>query len=128
MDNESDKDPRPRTWANSGWRQATAIDPGVGDPSADRLVAGTLDEQRSFGTPAGTVSLGHVLVRDTHGPHEVWAHAAGRDLSVTQLTPQPCRGHLLRANLGDMGFDAGRSTATCASGASWPRRRSAWFR
>jgi AraC-like DNA-binding protein len=107
MDNESDKDPRPRTWANSGWRQATAIDPGVGDPSADRLVAGTLDEQRSFGTPAGTVSLGHVLVRDTHGPHEVWAHAAGRDLSVTQLTPQPCRGHLLRANLGDMGFDAG---------------------
>ncbi|CAN7246057.1 helix-turn-helix domain-containing protein [Caulobacter sp. LjRoot300] len=107
MDNDSDKDPRPRSWANSGWRRAAAIGPGEGDPSQDGLVAGTLDEQRSFGAPAGTVSLGHVLARDTHGPHEVWAHAAGRDLSVTQLTPQPCRGHLLRANLGDMGFDAG---------------------
>jgi AraC family ethanolamine operon transcriptional activator len=53
------------------------------------------------------VALGQVVVRETRGPHEVWAHAAGRRLAITQLTPEPCRGHLLRANLGDMGFDAG---------------------
>lgn len=107
MDSESEKDPRPRSWANTGWRQVAAIEPGDHDPSEDGLVAGTLDEQRSFGARSGAVALGQVVVRETRGPHEVWAHAAGRRLAITQLTPEPCRGHLLRANLGDMGFDAG---------------------
>ncbi|WP_255367697.1 helix-turn-helix domain-containing protein [Caulobacter sp. UNC279MFTsu5.1] len=97
------KEPHLRSWSNAGWRQ---VEPGGGDPAEDGLVAGTLDEQRSFGARAA-VALGHVVVRETQGPHEVWAHADGRDLAITQLTPEPCRGHLLRANLGDMGFDAG---------------------
>jgi AraC family ethanolamine operon transcriptional activator len=107
MDSESEKDPRPRSWANTGWRPVATIGPGDGEPSEGGLVAGALDEQRSFGAPAGALALGQVVIRQTHGPHEAWARAAGRDLSITQLTPQPCRGHLLRANLGDMGFDAG---------------------
>jgi AraC family ethanolamine operon transcriptional activator len=107
MDNESEKEPRPRSWANPGWRQVAAIKPGEDDPSEDGLVAGALDEQRSFGARAGAIALGQVVVRETQGPHEVWAQAAGRDLAITQLTPEPCRGHLLRASLGDMGFDAG---------------------
>jgi AraC-like DNA-binding protein len=111
MDSESEKDPRPRSWADTDWRRVAAIEPGEGDPSDDGLVAGTLDEQRSFSAEAGgtraAIALGQVVVRQTHGPHEVWAHAAGRDLAITQLTPEPCRGHLLRATLGDMGFDAG---------------------
>jgi AraC-like DNA-binding protein len=112
MDSESEKDPRPRSWPSTDWRRVAAIEPGEGDPSDDGLVAGTLDEQRSFSAEAGgaraaAITLGQVVVRQTRGPHEVWAHAAGRDLAITQLTPEPCRGHLLRANLGVMGFDAG---------------------
>ena len=107
MDSESEKDPRPRSWANTRWRPAATIEPGDGEPSEGGLVAGALGEQRSFGAPAGALALGQVVMRQTHGPHEAWARATGRDLSITQLTPQPCRGHLLRANLGDMGFDAG---------------------
>jgi AraC family ethanolamine operon transcriptional activator len=84
---------------------------GIDDAVDDGLVGGGLDEERSFGArPAlqpTQVALGQVALRETRGPHEVWAEAAGRDLAVTQLTPGPCRGHLLRASLGDMGFDAG---------------------
>ena len=107
MDNESAKDPHLRSWSSTEWRQAEAVTPVDGDPSEDGLVAGTLDEQRSFGARAAAVVLGQVVARETQGAHEVWAHATGRDLAVTQLTPEPCRGHLLRATLGDMGFDAG---------------------
>jgi AraC-like DNA-binding protein len=106
MDNEGMREAHPQSWSNAEWRST-----GTNKPSAglveDGLVAGTLDEQRWFGARATPVSLGHVTLRETRGPHEVWAHAAGRDLAITQLTPEPCRGHLLRANLGDMGFDAG---------------------
>ena len=97
---------------DADWRMRQGVPKsGVDDALDDGLVAGTLDEERSFGArPAplpAPVVLGQVALRETRGPHEVWAHAAGRELAVTQLTPQPCRGHLLRANLGDMGFDAG---------------------
>ena len=80
---------------------------GVDDLPIRGLVIGDLDEERSFGAPKPSATCGQVVSRETVGPHEVWAHAAGRDLAVTQLTPGPCKGHLLRANLGDMGFDAG---------------------
>lgn len=107
MDNESAKEPRLRSWSNADWWRLETVTPVDGDPAEDGLVAGALDERRSFGTRAATITLGQVVVRETHGAHEVWAPAAGRDLAITQLTPDPCRGHLLRATLGDMGFDAG---------------------
>jgi AraC family ethanolamine operon transcriptional activator len=107
MDNESAKDPHLRSWSSTDWRQNETVTPVDGDPSDDGLVAGTLDERRSFGARSAAVVLGQVVARETQGAHEVWAHAAGRDLAITQLTPEPCRGHLLRATLGDMGFDAG---------------------
>lgn len=88
----------------AGWEKPPT---GVDDLSVRALTVGGLDEERSFGAPAASAPLGQVMLRETRGPHEVWAHASGRDLAVTQLSPGPCRGHLLRANLGDMGFDAG---------------------
>ena len=91
-------------WIDADWRKPKS---GVDDLGAHGLVVGTFDEERSFGARPAPVSRGEVTLRATEGPHEVWAHAAGRDLAVTQLTPAPCRGHLLRAGLGDMGFDAG---------------------
>lgn len=85
-------------------------DVGWGAPTR-AAIDGVADEARSFGlrSPSGPgpVVIGQAVLRRTHGPHEVWAHAADRDLVVTQLTPAPCHGHLLRASLGDLGFDAG---------------------
>jgi AraC family ethanolamine operon transcriptional activator len=95
-----------RSWSTADWRQPATTKPNDG-LSDEGLVSGGLDEQRSFGARAAPVSLGRVVLSETRGPHEVWAHTSGRDLAITQLTPEPCRGHLLRASLGDMGFDAG---------------------
>jgi len=106
MDNEGMRESHPRSWPDSDWRP-TGTNRSSADLADDGLVSGTLDEQRSFGARAAPVCLGHVVLSETRGPHEVWAHTAGRDLAITQLTPEPCRGHLLRASLGDMGFDAG---------------------
>src|SRR4051812_15781962 len=83
-----------RPWSAADWRRTRATDPTDGDRADNGLISGALDEQRSFGARATPVSLGHVVLRETRGPHEVWAHTAGRDLAITQLTPQPCRGHL----------------------------------
>lgn len=99
-------------WQDADWRKPRTIpQSGVDDDGDEGLVVGALGEDRSFGVRTeerpSPVVLGQVVLRETRGPHEVWAHAAGRELAVTQLTPEPCRGHLLRANLGDMGFDAG---------------------
>ncbi|CAN5499678.1 hypothetical protein BH10PSE3_BH10PSE3_26010 [soil metagenome] len=108
MDGEGMTESYSYPWQDADWRKPCGVPKSGID---DGLVVGTLDEERSFGVRPATrpapVVLGQVALRETRGPHEVWAHAAGRDLAVTQLTPQPCRGHLLRANLGDMGFDAG---------------------
>jgi len=87
-------------WLSADWDRGLI---GLDDPAA----ACRLDEERAFGPPTGGPAAGQVILRQTRGAHEVWAHASGRDLTVTQLSPGPCRGHLLRANLGDMGFDAG---------------------
>lgn len=107
MDNEAVEKYQSRSWENADWRVAGAAK-SVGDARIQgERVAGRFDEQRSFEGRATPVSLGHAVYRETWGPHEVWAHAVGRDLAITQLTPEPCRGHLLRASLGDMGFDAG---------------------
>jgi AraC family ethanolamine operon transcriptional activator len=96
-----------RSWSTADWRQPETSRSNGDGLAGDGLVSGGLDEQRSFGARATPVALGHVVLSETRGPHEVWAHTAGRDLAITQLTPEPCRGHLLRASLGDMGFDAG---------------------
>lgn len=104
MDNEGVRESRSRPWPDADWQVRQAE---IGAQADEGLVVGTLDEQRTFGERPASVSLGQVVLRETRGPHEVWAHAAGRDLAVTQLTSDPCRGHLLRAGLGDMGFDAG---------------------
>jgi len=88
------------SWLSAEWQRGAL---GLDDPSA----VGRLAEERAFGPPSGGPAAGQVILRQTLGPHEVWAHASGRDLAVTQLSPGPCRGHLLRASLGDMGFDAG---------------------
>ena len=79
-------------WMDADWRKPKS---GFDDLGARGLLIGTFDEERSFGARPAPVSLGEVTLRETEGPHEVWAHAAGRDLAVTQLTPDPCRGHLL---------------------------------
>lgn len=99
MDNNSAAEDEPDRRLPGSWEQPSA---GVDDPSGRGP-----REARSFGAPVASASRGQVVFRDTRGPHEVWAHASGRDLAVTQLSPGPCLGHLLRANLGDMGFDAG---------------------
>jgi AraC family ethanolamine operon transcriptional activator len=104
MDNESWRESDPQSWPQADWRLTGTNTSHAAD---DGLVSGAFDEQRSFGGRAAPVSLGHVVLCQTRGPHEVWAHTAGRDLAITQLTPEPCRGHLLRASLGDMGFDTG---------------------
>lgn len=108
MDDEGMTESNFYPWRGADWRAPKSV---VEEAFDDGRVVGALDEERSFGarpTPQSVpVILGQVALRQTHGPHEVWAHAAGRELAVTQLTPRPCRGHLLRANLGDMGFDAG---------------------
>jgi AraC-like DNA-binding protein len=107
-----------RSWLDANTSTPfTRLKPDVGDraiqsAAVEGLVAGTFDEERTFGGTPASVALSQVVFRETQGPHEVWAHevwaqAAGRDLAVTQLTPEPCRGHLLRADLGDMGFEAG---------------------
>ncbi|MFZ0269075.1 helix-turn-helix domain-containing protein [Caulobacter sp.] len=107
MDNEGAGDFHSQSWGNADWG-STGTAKSVGDARAQGgLVAARLEEQRSFEGRATPVSLGHAIHRETRGPHEVWAHAVGRDLAITQLTPEPCRGHLLRASLGDMGFDVG---------------------
>ncbi|MEJ2814764.1 helix-turn-helix domain-containing protein [Caulobacter sp. CCG-8] len=106
MDNEGWRESGSRSWPDADWRSARETSSSA-DLADEGLITGAFDEERSFGGRAAPVSLGHVELRDTRGPHEVWAHAAGRDLSITQLTPEPCRGHLLRASLGDMGFDSG---------------------
>ncbi len=88
---------------------------GDGDPSIRRIGArdagfGALDEERSFGAPpretAQVSAPAHVAFRRTEGAHQAWARAAGRDLTITQLTPGPCRGSGLSANLNDLGFEA----------------------
>ena len=48
MDNESAKDPHLRSWSSADWRQVEAVTPVEGDASDDGLIAGTLDERRSF--------------------------------------------------------------------------------
>lgn len=106
MDNEGMREAHPQSWSSADWRPA-GTSTSSGDPTQGGRSADALDERRSFGARATPVSLGHVVLSETRGPHEVWAHTAGRDLAITQLTPEPCRGHLLRASLGDMGFDAG---------------------
>jgi AraC-like DNA-binding protein len=106
MDSEGAGEFRSRSWEKADWHSAGAANTGGGARGQDRPVAGRSDEQRSFDGRA-PVLPGHVALRETRGPHEVWAHAAGRGLAITQLTPEPCRGHLLRASLGDLGFDAG---------------------
>jgi AraC-like DNA-binding protein len=106
MDREDIRESRSRSWSNADWPQAGTVGSSRDDLVGSGLV-GTLDEQRSFGARTTPVALGHVVLHETRGPHEVWAHTAGRDLAITQLTPEPCRGHLLRASLGDMRFDAG---------------------
>jgi AraC family ethanolamine operon transcriptional activator len=95
---------RPSSLLGGDWGCAvTSLD----DRPIRGLVVGGLGEERSFGALGASAGSGQVVLRQTQGPHEVWAHASGRELTVTQLTPGPCRGHLLRANLGDMGFDSG---------------------
>ena len=102
MAHDGPADPRsnPR---ESDWERVASLD----DRPIRGLVLGGLGEERSFGAAETRADEGQVTLRQTQGPHEVWAHADGRELAVTQLTPGPCRGHLLRANLGDMGFDSG---------------------
>jgi AraC family ethanolamine operon transcriptional activator len=117
MDGEGVTKSQAHIWREADWREGQAIPPEIPRSGAEAaidagLVLGTLAEERSFGVrtsgrPAPVV-LGQVVMRQTRGPHEAWAQVAGRDLAVTQLTSQPCRGHLLRAELGDMGFDEGR--------------------
>jgi AraC family ethanolamine operon transcriptional activator len=107
MANEGVTESHLNPWPDADWRQIALPKSGVDDRRVEGLVAGTFDEERSFGAPSPLPPLGQVVMRQTQGPHEAWALAAGRDLTVTQLTPAPCRGHLLRASLGDMGFDAG---------------------
>ena len=106
MDNEGLAETQFNLWLDSDWGKPPS---GVDDDRGLLIggLDGVPDEERSFGAPKPFVLRGQVISRETLGPHEVWAHASGRDLAVTQLTPGPCRGHLLRANLGDMGFDAG---------------------
>jgi AraC family ethanolamine operon transcriptional activator len=108
MDNEGVTETHSPLWLDSDWREPPELQP-ILKPKVEGLVVGAFDEERSFGVrPAvAQAPLGQVIMRQTRGPHEVWASAAGRALTVTQLTPAPCRGHLLRATLGDMGFDAG---------------------
>jgi AraC family ethanolamine operon transcriptional activator len=104
MDNNSAAEDEPDRRLPGSWEQPSA---GVDDASGRDLAVGGLHEARSFGAPAPSASRGQVVLRETRGPHEVWGHACGRDLAVTQLSPGPCPGHLLRTNLGDMGFEAG---------------------
>ncbi|KRA66501.1 AraC family transcriptional regulator [Caulobacter sp. Root655] len=93
----------PRSRRAGDWEKPPA---DVEGPSV-RPMFDALDEARSFGAPAPSVARGQVILRETQGPHEAWAHASGRDLAITQLSPGACPGHLLRVNLDDMGFDAG---------------------
>jgi AraC family ethanolamine operon transcriptional activator len=106
MDNDGMTETHLYPWSDAGWRRSRLARSGVDDLD-DGLIAGTLGEGRSFGAPSAQVALGHVVHREARGSHEVWARAAERDMTITQLTPDPCRGHLLQASLGDMGFDAG---------------------
>ena len=106
MDNEGLAETQFNLWLDGDWGKPLS---GV-DEDRGLLIGGwggALDEERSFGAPKSALPRGQVISRETLGPHEVWAHASGRDLAVTQLTPGPCKGHLVRANLADMGFDAG---------------------
>lgn len=82
--------------------------PGGDGPIPVRdLGAGPVGEERSFDAPARSSVRDAVTVRATQGPQEVWARVPGRALTVTQLAPGACHGRLLRAELGDLGFDAG---------------------
>ena len=92
------------------WRgdAAGTTSTGFGDLAVRGPVAGeAFDEERSFDAPTRVHAPAQGVVRAAQGPHEVWARVPGRTLTVTQLTPGPCRGQLLRADLGDLGFDAG---------------------
>ena len=104
MDDKSLADRKRELRLTKTWRKSSA---GGADEAFRVPAAGDLGEARSFGAPALSGSPGQVIVRETRGSHEVWAEAPGRDLTVTQLSPGPCLGQLLRANLGDMDFDAG---------------------
>jgi AraC-like DNA-binding protein len=82
--------------------------PGGGAPFPVRdLGAGAFGEARSFDVSARSEVRAAVTVRAAQGPQDIWARVPGRTLAVTQLTPGPCRGQLLRAELGDLGLDAG---------------------
>jgi AraC family ethanolamine operon transcriptional activator len=103
MGDEGGAETGPNRRPSERWEKPAGVDDAsVRDPAVDGL-----GEGRSFAAPASSAPRGQVILRETKGPHEVWAHASGRDLAVTQLSPGPCLGHLLRANLDDMGFDAG---------------------
>ncbi|CAN5377865.1 hypothetical protein BH10PSE4_BH10PSE4_12310 [soil metagenome] len=106
MDNEGLAETQFNPWLDGDWETPSA---GVDDDHG--LLIGGLgafpEEGRSFGVSKASVLRGQVVSRETLGPHEVWAQASGRDLLVTQLAPGPCKGHLLRADLNEMGFDAG---------------------
>ena len=74
MDNEGWRETHPQSWSNAEWRRAGTNTSSV-DLADEGLVSGGLDEQRSFGARPAPVALGHVVLSETRGPHEVWAHS-----------------------------------------------------
>ncbi len=95
----------PQSWSSAEWRRAET-NTSSADLADDGLVSGTFDEQRSFGGRGAGHPGPCGPERDPRPARGLGPHRRPRP-GDHPADPEPCRGHLLRAGLGDMGFDAG---------------------